>query len=239
LYAASVDDKELSQVTLTTIAAETMWDAVLTSVLDETAFAPPATPPTVGARTLHAGAGTCEFGGALEQAGGSFGGLGLDVAIENGLVKVSPIDGAPAARAGVVDGDIVTRLDGAPLEGLTFDQVVDKMRGPPGTTATLAITRKGQDRPIDIKVVREQIRLRSLLRVRVEGGSLSVEAIGGRQVFEFRRGKPVTVIPLSDSEFYLDGRYHTRIAFTKGAGGKISGAVLNPGRREQKGVRID
>jgi hypothetical protein len=78
-----------------------------------------------------------------------------------------------------------------------------------------------------------------LLRVRVEGGSLSIEAVGGRQVFEFEQAKPIAVIPLSDTEFYVDGRYHTRIAFTKDGAGKVSGAVLNPGRWEQKGMRID
>jgi PDZ domain len=215
-----------------------MWDAILASVPGEAAFAPPATPPTVSASTLAAYGGTYEFGGTPEQAGGSFYGLGLDVAVEGGIVKVSPIEGAPAARAGVMAGDIVTRLDGASLQGIAIGQVLDKMRGPPGSTATLTITRTGRDLPIDIKVIRAQVRPRSLLRVRVEGGSLSVEAIGGRQVFEFQRGKPVTVIALSDSEFYVDDRYHTRIAFTRDAGGKISGAILNPGRWEQKGVRI-
>jgi hypothetical protein len=113
------------------------------------------------------------------------------------------------------------------------------MRGPSGSKAELTITRKGQDRPIDITIVREPIRLRSLLRVRVQGDGLVVEAIGGRQVFEFQRAKPLVVIPYSGTEFYVDGRYHTRIAFTEDSTGKVSGAVLNPGRWQQKGVKID
>jgi hypothetical protein len=216
-----------------------MWDAVLASVPDEAAFVPPATPPTVSGDTLAAYAGTYEFAVGPEQASGAFSGLGVDVAIEDGLVKISPIDGAPAARAGVMDGDIVSRLDGTPLQGLPPDQVQDKLRGPSGSKVELTITRKGQDGPIDITIVREPIRLRPLLRVQAEGGSLSVEAIGGRQVFEFQRSKPLAVIPYSGTEFYVDGRYHTRIAFSKDATGKVSGAVLNPGRWQQKGVKID
>ena len=242
LYAAStqeVENKDLSLVTLAAVAGETMWDAVLASVPAEAAFAPPATSPTVSADTLAAYTGTSEFAAAPEQVGGAFSGLGLEIAIEDGLVEVSPIEGAPAPGAGVMAGDVVTRLDGTPLKGLTLDQVLDKMRGPSGSKAELTITREGQDRPIDIAIVREAIRLRSLLRVRAEGGSLSVEAIGGRQVFEFQRAKPLTVIPSSGTEFYVEGRYHTRIAFTRDAGGKVSGAILNPGRWEQKGVRVD
>jgi hypothetical protein len=241
LYAAStqeVDNKDLSSVTLATVAGETMWDAVVASVPDEAAFVPPATPPTVSADTLAAYAGTYEFAAVPQQAGGAFSGLGLDVAIEDGLVKVSPIEGAPAARAGVMAGDVVTRLDDTPLQGLPLDQVQDKMRGPRDSKAELTITREGQDRPIDITIVREPIRLRSLLRVGVQGDGLAVEAIGGRQVFEFRRSKPLAVIPYSDAAFYVDGRYHTRIAFTKDMTGKVLGVVLNPGRWQQKGVKI-
>jgi membrane-associated protease RseP (regulator of RpoE activity) len=242
LYAAStqeVDNKDISPVALATIAGETTWDAVLASVPLEAAFVPPATPPTLSADTLAAYAGTYEFAPVPEQAGRAFSGLGLDVAIEDGLVTVSPIEGAPAARVGVMAGDVVTRLDGTPLEGLPLDQVQNKMRGPSGSKAELTITRKGEDRPVDITILREPIRLRSLLRVRVQGDGLVVEAIGGRQFFEFQHAKPRAVIPYSDTEFYVDGRYHTRIAFTKDATGKVSGAVLNPGRWEQKGVKVD
>jgi hypothetical protein len=76
------------------------------------------------------------------------------------------------------------------------------------------------------------------LRVKLESGSLSVEAVG-RRLFGFAGSTPTTVIPLSDTEFYADGRSATRIAFTLDAAGKVSGAVLNPGRWEQKGVKID
>lgn len=80
---------------------------------------------------------------------------------------------------------------------------------------------------------------RALLQVRADGGHLTVEAIGGRQVYEFQRSKLLPVMPLSETEFYVDGRYHTRIAFTRYAAGNVSGAVLNPGRWNQKGRRIN
>ena len=88
-------------------------------------------------------------------------------------------------------------------------------------------------------VVREMLRLRPVLRVKADSGTLLVEAIGGRQVFDFEKSMPTRVIPLSNTEFYADGRSATRIAFTVDAAGKVSGAVLNPGRWEQKGVKID
>jgi L-aminopeptidase/D-esterase-like protein len=240
LYAASTQeiDSELTPLTLTTIAGETMWDAVLASVPDKaTSVPPPEKPTTVSTDKLVAYAGTYDFGAA--QAAGGFGGLGIDVRIEDGSVKASPIDGFSAAGAGILAGDVITHLNGAPLKGLPLNTVLGRMRGPPGSTAVLTVVHNGQDRPSDIAVVREMLRLRPLLRVRHENGGLSVEATGGKQVFDFERSKPTPVLPLSDTEFYADGRSATRIAFTVDAAGKVSGAVLNPGRWEQKGVKID
>src|SRR6185295_7195161 len=108
-----------------------------------------------------------------------------------------------------------------------------------GSTAILTIVRNGVDQPVDIAVVRQPIGLRALLRVKAETENLIVEATGGRRVFDFARSKPTSIFPLSDTEFYADGRSATRIAFTVDAAGKVSGAVLNPGRWEQKGVKID
>jgi L-aminopeptidase/D-esterase-like protein len=240
LYAASTQeiDSELSPLTLTTIAGEVMWDAVLASVPDNaTSVAPTEKPAAVSAEKLAAYVGTYEFGAA--QTTGGFGGLGVDTRIEDGRVKVSPIEGLPAARAGVLARDTVTHINGAAVKGSSLNNVLDRMRGPPGSTAILTIVHNGADQPVDIAVVREPIRLRSLLRVRAEGGSLSVEAIGGRRVFDFEQAKPMPVIPLSNNEFYADARSAARIAFTVDAAGKVSGAVLNPGRWEQTGVKID
>ena len=239
LYAAStqeVDGNELNPGTLTTIAGEAMWDAVLASVPDNAVTARPAEKPaSVSADKLAAYAGTYEFGSA---AAGGFGGLGLQVRLEDGRVKVVPIAGLAGARAGILADDIVTRLDGALLQGQPINSVIGRMRGPPGSKAVLTIVHNGQDQPIDIPVVREMVSPRVQLRVKLESGSLSVEAIG-RRLFGFAGSTPTSVRPLSDTEFYADGRSVTRIAFTVDATGKVSGAVLNPGRWEQKGVKID
>ena len=214
-----------------------MWDAVLASVPDNAVSARPTEKPaSVGADKLASYAGTYEFGSAA--AAGGFGGLGLHVRIEDGQVKVVPIAGLSAARAGILADDIVTRLDGAPLKGLPINGVLGRMRGSPGSKAVLTIVHNGQDQPIDVPVVREMVSPRAQLRVKSEGGSLFVEAVG-RRLFGFAGSAPTPVFPLSDTEFYADGRSATRIAFTLDATGKVSGAVLNPGRWEQKGVRID
>jgi L-aminopeptidase/D-esterase-like protein len=239
LYAASTQeiDSELTPLTLMTIAGETMWDAVLASVPDNAVSARPAEKPaSVSADKLAAYAGTYEFGSAA--GGRGFGGLGLHVRIEDGQVKVVPIAGLSAARAGMRAGDMVTEIDGAPLKGLPLNGVLGRMRGPPGSKAVLTVVHNGQDQPIEMPVVREQVALRALLRVKPESGSLFVEAIE-RGVFDFQGSRPTPVLALSDTEFYAETRSATRIAFTVDAAGKVSGAVLNPGRWEQKGVRID
>jgi L-aminopeptidase/D-esterase-like protein len=240
LYAAStqeVDDNELSALNLTTIAGETMWDAVLASVPnDAVSVRPSEKPATVSADQLAAYAGTYEIGA---MPVGGFSGLGADVRVEDGQFKVAPIEGLSAARAGILAGDVVTHLNGAPLKGSSLNGVVGRMRGPPGSKAMLTIIRNGQAQPIEITVVREKLSLRALLRVKAEGGGLSVEAVGGRSVFDFERGKPASIIPSSNAEFYVDGRSSTRIVFTTDPTGKVSGAVLNPGRWEQRGVKID
>src|SRR5271170_5067650 len=85
---------------------------------------------------------------ALEQRN-ELSGLGIDFAMENGLIKVvTPIDEMPAAKAGIMADDIVTKLDDEPVQGLTLKQAVEKMRGPVGTEIKLTIMRKGHDEPI-------------------------------------------------------------------------------------------
>src|SRR5260221_4381629 len=82
---------------------------------------------------------------------GQFGGLGMQVNMEDGLLKVvSPIDDTPAARAGILAGDIITQVDGAPIKGLTLAQPVEKMRGAPGTEARLEIVRKDVAAPLNL-----------------------------------------------------------------------------------------
>ena len=84
------------------------------------------------------------------QTRGEFGGLGIEVTMENGVVKVvSPIDDTPAAKAGLQANDLITHLDNEQIVGLTLEQAVEKMRGPVNTPITLTIVRKGVDEPFD------------------------------------------------------------------------------------------
>jgi carboxyl-terminal processing protease len=97
------------------------------------------------------------------QTRGEFGGLGIEVTMEDGLLKVvAPIDETPAAKAGIMANDIITRLDDEAVQGLTMDQAVDKMRGPVNTKIKLTIARKGSDKPIEVTIVRDIIRVKSV-----------------------------------------------------------------------------
>jgi carboxyl-terminal processing protease len=94
------------------------------------------------------------------QTRGEFGGLGIEVTMENGVVKVvAPIDETPAAKAGIQANDLITHLDNEQIVGLTLEQAVEKMRGPVNTPITLSIVRKGIDDPFDVKIVRDVIRI--------------------------------------------------------------------------------
>jgi carboxyl-terminal processing protease len=105
------------------------------------------------------------------QTRGEFGGLGIEVSMENGLVKVvSPIDDTPAARAGLKPGDLITALDGEPVAGLTLPEAVEKMRGPVNSDITLTIHRAGKD-PFDVKLTRATIKIQSV-RSHLEDGNI-------------------------------------------------------------------
>ena len=102
------------------------------------------------------------------QTRGEFGGLGIEVTLENDVVKVvAPIDDTPADKAGLMSGDYITHLDGEQIRGLTLQQAVEKMRGPVNTAIKLTVIRKGQDEPLQIKVVRDVIRINPV-KARVE-----------------------------------------------------------------------
>jgi carboxyl-terminal processing protease len=103
------------------------------------------------------------------QTRGEFGGLGIEVTMEDGLIKVvAPIDDTPAAKAGVRANDIITQLNDEQVQGLTLNQAVEKMRGPVNTKIKLTIMRKGVDKPIEVSITRDVIRVRSV-RSRLEG----------------------------------------------------------------------
>src|SRR3954465_9839073 len=96
-----------------------------------------------------------------ETTQGEFGGLGIEVMMENGVVKVvAPMDDTPAAKAGIMSGDLITQIDGVAVQGLTLEQAVSKMKGPIDTKTRLKIARKGVDQLIEVTIVREIIRVR-------------------------------------------------------------------------------
>jgi carboxyl-terminal processing protease len=103
------------------------------------------------------------------ETSGEFGGLGIEVTMEDGLIKVvAPIDETPAAKAGILANDLIVKLDDDQVQGMTLNQAVEKMRGPVNTKVKLTIMRKGQDKPIEVSLTREVIRVRSV-RAQVEG----------------------------------------------------------------------
>ncbi|HLC08680.1 MAG TPA: S41 family peptidase [Methyloceanibacter sp.] len=94
------------------------------------------------------------------QTRGEFGGLGIEVTMENGVVKVvAPIEDTPASKAGLLSGDLITALDKEQIQGLTLQEAVEKMRGPVNSPITLTIVRKGVDDPFDVKVTRDVIHI--------------------------------------------------------------------------------
>ena len=105
------------------------------------------------------------------QTKGEFGGLGIEVTMENGVIKVvSPIDDTPAAKAGVQAGDLIFALDGEPVQGLTLQEAVERMRGKVGTPIKISIRRAGKD-PFDVSLTREIIKVKSV-RYRLEGNDI-------------------------------------------------------------------
>lgn len=94
---------------------------------------------------------------------GEYGGLGLEVTMEDGLVKViSPMDGTPAARAGIKSGDLIATIDGMQIQGLTLSEAVDKMRGPVNSQIKITLLRKGEKKPLDVVITRAIIRVESV-----------------------------------------------------------------------------
>ncbi len=113
-----------------------------------------------------------EFQEEQVETHGEFGGLGIDVTMEDGVLKViAPIENMPAEKAGVLAGDAITALDGQTIKGLSMDQAVDRMRGPSGSPITLTIDRKGAAQPIAMKIVRDVIRINPV-KYSVEGGDV-------------------------------------------------------------------
>ena len=147
------------------------------------------------------------------QTRGEFGGLGIEVTMENGLVKVvSPIDDTPAFRAGLEPGDLITHLNGEPVLGLALSEAVEKMRGPVGSDLKITIRRNGRD-PFEVSITRAVIKITSV-RSRLEG------EIGYLRITSFNERTDTGVKKAMD-------------AFHKELGDKLRGIVLdlrnNPG----------
>ena len=106
-----------------------------------------------------------------EGTTGKFVGVGIEIGMEDGLVKiVSPIEGSPAFRAGLKTGDLITKIDDTFVKGLTMDQAVKRMRGEPGAKVVLTIFRKNENRSFPVTIVREEIRVQSVRAKLIEPG---------------------------------------------------------------------
>lgn len=102
---------------------------------------------------------------------GKFGGLGIEVTMEDGFVKVvSPIDDTPAERAGMQAGDLIVRLDDKPVKGMTLSDAVDIMRGDPGEDITLTVVRQGESKPLSVTITRDVIKVQSVKNRVLEPG---------------------------------------------------------------------
>jgi carboxyl-terminal processing protease len=144
------------------------------------------------------------------QTQGKFGGLGIEVTMENGVVKVvAPIDDTPAARAGIMANDLIVKLDGADVQGMTLNDAVDKMRGKINTSITLSIVRDGKD-PFDVKLMRDEIKVRSV-KSSVEG-----------------RDKDIGYIRISSFTEQTQEGLETAIAsIKKDVGSKLKGYIID------------
>jgi carboxyl-terminal processing protease len=123
-----------------------------------------------------------------EGTSGRFVGVGIEIGMEDGLVKVvSPIEGSPAFRAGLKSGDLITKIDDSFVKGLTMDQAVKKMRGEPSTKVTLTVFRKAESRSFPVTITREEIRVQSVRAKMVEPGYawLRVSQFQDRTVDDF------------------------------------------------------
>ena len=106
------------------------------------------------------------------QTRGEFGGLGIEVTMENGVVKVvAPIDDTPAAKAGMLSGDVITQIDDEIIQGMTLEQAVSRMKGPANSKIRLKVARKGVAAPIGVAIMREIIRVRPV-RHKTDGGDI-------------------------------------------------------------------
>jgi hypothetical protein len=198
----------------------------------------------IDADTLAAYAGTYSFASRSsrdKQERREFGGLGINLAVDGQVKVVSTIPRMPADKAGIIANDIITHLDRQSLQGLTLNQVVERMRGPVDTRVLLKIVRRGQENPIEIPIARGMIRVAGTgaeLQVTVRERKLQIEATGNLPILDFENSAAIAVVPISSNEFVVDGGDHTRLAFLRDGTGPMR-MVLNPGRWQITGQRIE
>lgn len=112
-----------------------------------------------------------EFAELKASTSGKFGGLGIEVTVDNGLIKViSPLDGSPAAKAGVKAGDLIVKIDDTPVKDLSLTDAVEKMRGKPGTDVFLTVVRKGEEKPLKLKLTRDIVNVQSVTSKMLDDG---------------------------------------------------------------------
>ena len=151
---------------------------------------------------------------------GEFGGLGIEVGMEDGLVKVvSPIEDTPAYRAGIKSGDLIFKLDDTPVKGMSLNDAVKRMRGKPKTQIRLSILRKGETKPIEVTLTREVIKVQSVKSKLVEPG------YGWVRITQFQEN---TVASLAKhlNELYKQGNLKGLVLDLRNdPGGLLNGAV--------------
>jgi CubicO group peptidase (beta-lactamase class C family) len=205
----------------------------------------PVAPGPLNAAALSEYVGRYVFGGSASSldrqisVADGIGWTGLEsVVVETGGLRViKPVDAGPAARAGVIAGDLITAIGDVSIRGLTLEAAFGRIAGPVNATIKLKIARQGQNDPLVVAFAREAVPLRAVqLQTGVADGKLVVKAIGGWSILDFDEGQPTSVAARSKDEFQVESGDHTRIAFTRDAAGKVNGAVLNPGPWEQRGA---
>jgi len=210
----------------------------------------PEAPAPVASGQGNAGAlaeyvGRYVFGGSASSLdrqtsvadGNGWTGLESVIAGTDGLRVIKLADTGPAAKAGVMAGDLITAINDKSIKGLTLEAAFRRISGPVNATIKLKIIRERQNDPIVIAFAREAVPSHSVaLQVRVTDGKLVVEATGGWSILDFDKGEPMPVAFLSKDEFHVESGDHTRITFIRDAAGKVNGAVLNPGPWEQRGA---
>lgn len=157
-----------------------------------------------------------------EGTTGQFGGLGIEVGLEDGFIKViSPIDDTPAQQAGIQAGDLIIRLDDTPVKGLSLSEAVSRMRGEPGTDITLTIVREGEEKPLKIAITRDLIKVRSV-RSRTLAPGFGYLRISHFQIHTAEDARVALQKLKEDNDNELQGLV---IDLRNNPGGTLSGAV--------------